>query len=468
MKKILLAVSSLFLLLAAPFHSNAATAATGSNASIDANTLLFVNEASGLNGDTLNDLFSSSQTRASSGNPQLTDISLSVEDGLMVFESVLKYNSADIDLSTSGVLYKNEETDNSGIHSNLVFAEMDDTNGIHFVQFKFDKNRSELLIILQFTESKELLSFTIPLTTEDFNVFYNIEDNPISGKELEAKIASLYSISRNLIDTEDNTTVYEWTSPVCSTNSAPMPRGTYNGWAGLFSDLEDGSAKLSNHPDVDADFFKGTGWQHDNAWNLPYMLKSYSTTNGPSEYLTQLTLLDVTAQHYQSTDDKYQLALQFQINSGTLVSYDVYTDMLTVLYYDFGLSLEDVQIGIGKLTDNAFFINRTVSRKYLESGNLVKTFVTLYPPAEIASSVLEGLSMGTNQPATEIQYFEQTFSDQLARYQGEIIKGIVATTESNELTLPGHLINIAGLAKYDPSLGFSFTWQYSFRCFSYI
>lgn len=469
MKKTLFIVLSLFLLLVAPFHINAATTATDSNASVDdTNTLLSVSEISGCSGDTLSDLFSNSQTRASSENPQLTDIRLSIADGQIVLKSILKYNNADIDLYTSGFLYKNKKTDNAGMHNNLVFAEMNDADGIHFVQFKFDKDKSELFIIIQLTKSKELLSFNVPLTTKIFNDFYNIEDNPISGRALEEKIASLYSVSGNLIDAENNVKEYEWTSPICSTKDAPMPKGTYNGWANLFDDLKDGSAKLSDHPDVEADFFKGTGWQNDNAWNFPYMVMSYSATNGPSEYLTQFTLLDVTAQNYQASDDKYQLALQVKYNSGALVSYDVDTDMLSVLYYDFGLSFNDVYAGIGNLTNNAFFINRTVSRKYLESGNLVKAFVTLYPPAEIASSVLEGLSMGTNQPATEVEYFEQNYSDQLARYQGKIMKVIIATTESNRLTMPGHLINIGGTAKYDTTLGFSWIWQYKFICSPFI
>lgn len=138
--------------------------------------------------------------------------------------------------------------------------------------------------------------------------------------------------------------------------------------------------------------------------------------------------------------------------------------MLTVLYFDFGLSFDHVSVGIGDLTDNAFFINRIVSRKYLEEGNLVKAFITLYPPADSAVSVLEGLSDETNQPATEIRYFPDTLSAQLAKHNGKIIKGIVATSATDRLTLPGHLINIGGDAKYDPTKGFSWMWEYEFSC----
>lgn len=463
-------MSSFVLLIATPFSVHAT--ATDSNASVnEADTLLSASEISGSSADTLTALFGKSKTRTSRETPQLTDIRLSTTNDQIVFESTLKYTGVEMDLYTSGVLYKNEKTENSGMSNNLVFAEMDDINGLHFVQFKFDKNKSELLIILQFTESKELLSFSIPLTAKTFNDFYNIEENPISGRDLEEKIASLYSASSNLIDAEDNTTEYEWYSSTFiteSTNTSSLLRGTFNGWADLFSDLEDGSAILSNHPNVEADFFKGTGWQNDNGWNLPYMVMSYSVPNGSGEYLTQFTLLDVTAQNYPVTSDKYKVALQVKYKSGALVSYNEYTDMLSVVYYDFGLSFNEVYVGIGGLTDNAFFIDRTVSRKFLEEGNLVKAFVTLYPPADAVSSIFDGLTMGTNQPATEIEYFEQTYSAQLDKYQGQIIKGIVASTEGKKLTIPGHLINIGGTLIYDTTLGFSWTLAYKFYCSPFI
>lgn len=464
MKKILFFVCSLLLVFST--SSNVFATATDPNAelSTDAGALFSVDAISGCSGDDLTSLFDETSARAVDGSPQLTDVEISEANGQLVFDAILKYADIDMRLSSSGDIYKNEKTSNSGTYDDLILAEMADIDGIHFVQFRVDKNKPEIFIVLQLTQSKELLSFNIPIEPDVFNNMYDIADNPLSGKDLEEKIAALYSVSHNLIDAESSTTKYHWSSPVCTTQGSPIPKGTFNGWADLFKDLKDGSAKLSDHPNVEADLFKGTGWQDDNAWNIPYMVMSYSKPNGPGQYLTQFTLLDIITQDHRLNNDTYKLALQLQYSSGALVKYDEYTDMLTVLYFDFGLSFDHVSVGIGDLTDNAFFINRIVSRKYLEEGNLVKAFITLYPPADSAVSVLEGLSDETNQPATEIRYFPDTLSAQLAKHNGKIIKGIVATSATDRLTLPGHLINIGGDAKYDPTKGFSWMWEYEFSC----
>lgn len=464
MKKTLLFACS--FLLAFVTSTNVFATATDTNAvtRTDADTLIAIDDISGCSGNDLNSLFNGTPARTSSSSPQLTDIKISSSNGQITFDSTLKYSDIEIDVSSAGNLYKNEKTSNSGMYDDLILAEMTDINGIHFVQFRVDKNRSEILIVLQLTQSKELLSFNIPIDLNIFDNIYDIADNPLSGKDLEEKIVELYSISHNLIDAKSNSKKYHWASPVCTPQETPAPRGTFNGWAELFRDLKDGSAKLSDHPDVEADFFKGTDWQDDNAWNIPYMVMSYSKPNGPGEYLTQFTLLDIVAQEQRLTNDTYKLVLQLQYNSGALVKYDEHTDILTVMYHDFGLSFDKASVGIGDLTDNAFFIDRTVSRRYLEEGNTVKAFITLYPPADSAISVLEGLSYETNQPATEIHYFPNTYSEQLAKYNGKLVKGIVATTGSNRLTMPGHLINISGTARYDPTKGFSWMLEYEFSC----
>lgn len=226
MKKINFIVCSFFLLFATSF--NAFATATDSNASVNTanvNTLLSVDKISGCSGDDLTALFNTNQARSVDNAPQLTDIKLSIADDQIVFTSTLKHSDIDVDLYTTGDLYKNEKTANSGMYENLVFAEMDDVEGIHFVQFKADKDSSEIFVVLQFIDSKELLSFNIPINTNTFNNIYNIKENSLSGRELEKKIASLNSVSRNLIDAnKENIKEYKWSSPECKPekNKAPF------------------------------------------------------------------------------------------------------------------------------------------------------------------------------------------------------------------------------------------------------
>lgn len=213
-KKVCLTICSLFLVFTTSFHVLANTTDSSVPISTDANTLLSVTEISGYSGDDLASLFDGKTAGMAVDSPRLTDIKLSVANEQIVFASTLKYSDLDVDLYTTGDLYKNEKTVNSGMSENLVFAEMDDVEGIHFVQLKVDKDSSEIRIILQFVDSKKLLSFSIPIDTDTFDDIYNIRENPISGRELEKKIANLYSVSRNLVDAnKENVKEFNWSSP---------------------------------------------------------------------------------------------------------------------------------------------------------------------------------------------------------------------------------------------------------------
>lgn len=462
MKKKILIAGTLFFIFSASM--NAFASEENDNVSMDKGEMvLTIDSANGKCGESLSSLFEDVQLFENSESPSLNNIEFFVSDGRLVFNATLRYSGEDVVLNTSGVLYKNKKTERSGVSDTLILAEMDDTQNFHFAQFRFDKISSALLIVLQDIETKELFSFSIPLSEEELEKIDNIEDSPISGSELDEKIVSLYSISHNLIDAETKTDVYQWQSPEYTPGSFKSPRASYNGWKELLTDLEDGTAKLGDHPNVNADFFKGNEWQYDNAWNLPYTVTAYSYVNGP-EYLTQFSLIDVTAQDYPVTSNKYFLALQFKVNDGVIVSYNPNTDILTLLYSDLGISFNNVKVGIGKLTNNAFFIDRTVSRRYVEEGNLVRAFVSLYPPADDILNVLEGLSWGTNQPATEVEYFESTYNNQMSRYEGKLVRGIVASSEENRLVLSDHLINVGGNLSYDPLSSFSWYWAYSYSC----
>ena len=86
-----------------------------------------------------------------------------------------------------------------------MLAEMNDVDHIHFVQVRFDKERSLLSTVLQSTRDEELFYFETPLEDDTFNELYNLVKNPISEEELEKKILKLYNVSGNLINAERET-----------------------------------------------------------------------------------------------------------------------------------------------------------------------------------------------------------------------------------------------------------------------
>lgn len=470
MKSVKVILCSMILIFACSLSTYAKATdsnATDSNAIEENNIVLTVDETSGIYGSSLDEIFTGA-SKYSARPPVLSNVSISNSMNEIVFQGTLSCEGRVFSINSTGDLYKNEKTSNSGMHGNIILADMEDTEEVHFVQFRFDRRNSELLIIMQFIESRELLSFTISLNTNIFNNIDALSENIIDDEELENKIVELYSISRNLLDVDERTDVYRLKSSTFNSYT-PMAidEGNYTEWMNFFDDLSDGTVKLNDYPNDMASMFKGHGVSTDNEWNYPYATTSYSYQNGPDAYLTQVSFLDIVMQGYPIHSDKYELALQLKYREGAVVEYDSITDTLTVLYYNFGVRLTDVQVGIGELT-NSFFINRKVSRRYEESGNLVRAFLALYAPADAALGVLEGLSMGTNQSASETEYFEENVDGQMVKYQGKIVKGIVASSEENSLTKPGHMLNVAGTMK--PITSGSYTWkmEYVFTAQSYI
>lgn len=97
-------------------------------------------------------------------------------------------------------MYVNKQTENAISYDNLILGDMSDSNGVHFVQLKIDKEQKSAIIFLQLTSTKEILYFQTPIDEAVFTKLYSACDNELDGVELEKKIIELYSAARNLID----------------------------------------------------------------------------------------------------------------------------------------------------------------------------------------------------------------------------------------------------------------------------
>lgn len=134
-------------ILALSFHSFATEKATSSDSSSSA--IFSCEEVVGNSAQSAKELFSSIQPQTANVNaPTLSDVILSYKNERLEFSGTFSYNGESIPINTSGDIYKNEKTANSGISENLVLVDMDDINDWHFVQFRLDKNNSYILIVL--------------------------------------------------------------------------------------------------------------------------------------------------------------------------------------------------------------------------------------------------------------------------------------------------------------------------------
>lgn len=199
LSKIMISWSILFTLVFSLCACAASNADSGPDESID--SIFSCEQVTGNSGQSIEELFSSTQTFPGDDTaPSLSDINIAFDNGLLELYAVLSYKSETIPISTSGQIYKNEKTERSGVYGNLVLAELEDIDGWHFVQLRIDRDRECMTVILQNTSDYELIQFLIDIDSDDFDMFYNLQDNSLIGTELEMKIIELYSVSRNLLN----------------------------------------------------------------------------------------------------------------------------------------------------------------------------------------------------------------------------------------------------------------------------
>lgn len=177
------------------------------------NAIFSCSQAIGNSARNLDDLFNGELPENSENVPVLSDVSFFHHDDRLTLKASLSYYGAREDFSTSGILYKNEKTKNSGMCENLVLGEMDDFDYWHFVQLRVDKDREAIIIILQDINTMELLQFKIPIDADQFDMFYTLQENSLHESELELKIIELYSVSRNLIGHVPETGSFQYSSP---------------------------------------------------------------------------------------------------------------------------------------------------------------------------------------------------------------------------------------------------------------
>lgn len=190
-------IALVFILL---FYSFTCTNA----ASSEVDTPIFsYKEIAGNSAYSTKELFSMSQNQnPETSVPVLTDMALFYENGVLNLKGTFSHNEETVSIDTCGEIYKNERTEHSGEAENLVLVDMEEIGNWHFVQFRIDKDHSYIMIILQHISTYELVQFLVPITEKDFEMFYNLHENSLSGEELELKILELYSVGRNILNRE--------------------------------------------------------------------------------------------------------------------------------------------------------------------------------------------------------------------------------------------------------------------------
>ena len=421
----------------------------------------------------------------------LNNFSLTCYDSIIAFQADLKSAEINKNIGSKGNFYIDNISNDAAVADGTAYVEMGNTDAINFVQFRIDKNaakrsgsdkndissRSMITIILQNSDTLALYQFQFLV---DQDIFIALEKNYTTSKlnetDLKEKIANLMSVNRHMINgIKPEFTVPERQNAASSQDyKQTAMAASYNGWKSLLSQINRyGYAKLGNYSStVDTSVFKRTAWSYYNTFNpIGYSFSALSMRNGSSEYMIHMTLSDVIYQGYWNGNPGsggiYETALQFRINDGAIVRYDIATDYLYALFCESPLSYKNVELAINGLTNNAVYISRTVWKNYSAGGDIVRAAISLWSPTATLVSCFDYLSGFQNQGMNSSAVFDSTFQMQKLRYGGQVIRGIYDTSGNHGFHKLGEAILLSG--KISVTNGSS-TWNYAYKynCFASI
>lgn len=133
------------------------------------------------------------------------------------------------------------------------------------------------------------------------------------------------------------------------------------------------------------------------------------------------------------------------------------------MYYGYGLTLSNLKLGIANLTNDAFFINRSVNKSLESSGSILRAAFALYDFGDTFIDFFNHLEPYVIQSPNEKVLFEQNYEDQYYKYD-KIIQGIAVDSNSGKLTLSGHYLLIEGEIKYPVDFGYSSEYKWNYSC----
>lgn len=465
-------------ILALSFHSFATEKATSSDSSSSA--IFSCEEVVGNSAQSAKELFSSIQPQTANVNaPTLSDVILSYKNERLEFSGTFSYNGESIPINTSGDIYKNEKTANSGISENLVLVDMDDINDWHFVQFRLDKNNSYILIVLQNMSNYELVQFIVAIDEENFETFYNLHDNSISDEELENKIVELYSVAQNVLNRETPNTDQQEFAIQDSFNpnenkTLVEKKDSYSGWKKLLDDLDTKDTVKASDYDIDLNLLSGNGWQYGGEFDedlpLSYNVAAYSYENGPDEYLTQFQIGYIVIQKSQEdhpNDWRLSISVDYSYTGGHIIAYYPLLDEIRILYRQTGLTYDSFDWSVGELDlQDSFFIDRLVSGTCESSGGSpILGALALTKYGSIISDIWSLLSNYEAADLDDLKTFPLSRAGQEEIFSGKILKGVAASIGDGSFTKPGHHLLLKGTVLIPkPHNEINWWYRYKFTC----
>lgn len=467
LKKIVVAIiiNSLILTFSSLYTVHAA------NSDETTKSIMTCDKSIGHSAQSTEELFSSVQTLDAS-ETTLTDIHLSYKNNDLIFSGTLNHNSKNFYLSTSGQMYKNEKTTNSGEYNNLILTEMKDSNGWHFVRFGLEKGKDYIDIILQNTSNYELLEFMLKIDSALYDLLYDVCKNPISGNELEKKIAELYSINNNLLN-DDIAKTHTNLSGGTNNDKRSLRTSTYNGYLDMINKLKrNKEVSLSSLSDIDIGMFTSKGWHKENNFSSAETSYNFITCcmpNGPDRYLVQMCLGYGVRTTESIGPGKCEVKLEYHYTDGMLLEYDKTLKKFIVVYYDMGLRFPSMELLISVPKSNAFFTSKLINGYCTNRGNLLPSAIGGWTgtAGQTAIDIINSLGNYSEEPINQNKAYPLTEDGQKAINGNKLIQTIAVSSRNKMIELSNHYLHIEGGIKFSNNVNINFVQKYTVQRFAF-
>lgn len=409
----------------------------------------------------------------------LDNLTINHENGILQGKGSLLQGEIETPLLLNGKLYPVKGK--SYYSDNLILGDIESTENYNILEFKienksenlvyaknYNKEKIVLSIILEDKKTGQWINFQENLNSQTFKELQQssnmlIENINLDKKEIEEKIISLLNIHnksdygeqiQSSINIEekgitDNTGMLSVHTPIepqswsnISVNFQELNR--------LFNDLKNPNREhvnLSNYS-LPESLFKGSGWKKDTNFNASPGWNYYAHSAEQIDYtITQIT----TFQHnlgFRSTNGRiidYDIALRYK--DGMILIYDHNTKDLSVFYYNFGLTLQNLQIAQGELKGKNVYIAQTLFGKNLtkRDSNLIKYFVGLIPHGDKVTNLWESLTLSTNEALGQRERFiGNNFEEQKNIHDGKVYRSISGTLHKWDFNKEGANTNLLG------------------------
>ncbi len=183
----------------------------------------------------------------------------------------------------------------------------------------------------------------------------------------------------------------------------------------------------------------------------------------------QISLFDINLTN-DFDYDEWEYGFELEYRDGFQLEYDESSDKVTVLYYDWGLKVKEIEMAVGKLrgSENNFIDTRDISfnMRNTNSGSVLG-LLGLTLPSRFMSSVWTAATSNYVDSYTQgsTKLLGDSIDEQMEKYSGKVTRGVFFDSGSAYMYSEGEFANLIATCTVDPSVTSYLNYAYKYVCY---